>query len=137
MMSRKFNTTAVLVITLMALTGNIYAATGACPPTNAIKEAFKTTARGEVVVYKASGPDGRQWTGENPMSEQKELHQVEFEKAAIHSDNAQPVIACHYLDQNHEPVSMTLKTRVNAKPVGSAWAGNECKATNPALCTFE
>lgn len=136
-MSRNFNKIPAVVIILAALMGNAYAATSACPPPNAVKEAFKKTASGEVVVYNASGPDGQQWTGENPMTEQKELHQVEFEKAAIHNDKAAPFIACHYLDENHEAVSMTLKTHVNARPVGSAWDGTECKATNPAQCTFE
>ncbi|MGC6373524.1 DUF3757 domain-containing protein [Pseudomonas sp. K2I15] len=136
-MNRQFNKTSTLVIALMALTGNAYAATGACPPTNALTQAFKKTATGEVIVYAATGPGGQQWTGENPMTEQSELHQVEFEKALIQSNKGPSSVACHYLDQNHEPVRMTLKTQVNTKPVGSAWAENECKATNPALCTFE
>lgn len=136
-MSRKFTKTSVFVIPLMALMGNAYAASSACPPTNALTQDFKKTPNGEVVLYAASGPDGQQWVGKNPMTEQTELHQVEFEKAVVQSNKGQPIVACHYLDQNHEPVSMTLKSQVNTKPVGSAWAENECKATNPALCTFE
>ncbi|WP_439855459.1 hypothetical protein [Pseudomonas yamanorum] len=136
-MNRQLKKTSALVMTLMALAGNAYAGTGACPPTDALKDAFKKTPTGEVVAYTASGPGDQQWTGQNPMTEQKELHQVQFEKAVIQSSQGQSSVACHYLDQNHEPVSMTLKNPVNAKPVGSAWAGNECTATNPALCTFE
>ncbi|AMW83808.1 DUF3757 domain-containing protein [Pseudomonas sp. TH34] len=136
-MNRQLKKTSALVMTLMALAGNAYAGTAACPPTDALKDAFKKTPTGEVVAYTASGPGGQQWTGKNPMTEQKELHQVQFEKAVIQSSQGQSSVACHYLDQNHEPVSMTLKNPVNAKPVGGAWTGNECKATNPALCTFE
>ncbi|NVZ17555.1 MULTISPECIES: DUF3757 domain-containing protein [unclassified Pseudomonas] len=136
-MNRQLRKTSALVIALMALMGNVYAGTGACPPTHALKDAFKKTPTGEVVAYTASGPDGRQWTGQNPMTEQRELHQVQFEKAVIQSSQGQSSVACHYLDQNHEPVSMTLKNQVNARPLGSAWSGNECTATNPALCTFE
>eukprot|EP01132_Coremiostelium_polycephalum_P022601 gene22601-26828_t len=120
-MNRQLRKTSALVITLMALMGNVYA------------DAFKKTSTGEVVAYTASGPDGRQWTGQNPMTEQKDLHQVHFEKAVIQSSQGQSSVACHYLDQNHEPVSMTLKNQVNARPLGSAWSGNECTATNPAL----
>jgi len=136
-MNRQLKKTSALVITLMALVGNAYAGAGACPPTNALKDAFKKTPSGEVVAYTASGPGGQQWTGQNSMTEQTDLHQVQFEKAVIQSSQGQSSVACHYLDQNHEPVSMTLKNQANAKPVGSAWTGNECKATNPALCTFE
>ncbi|MDR0189098.1 DUF3757 domain-containing protein [Pseudomonas yamanorum] len=136
-MNRQLKKTSALVMTLMALAGNAYAGTAACPPTDALKDAFKKTPTGEVVAYTASGPGGQQWTGQNPMTEQKDLHQVHFEKAVIQSSQGQSSVACHYLDQNHEPVSMTLKNPVNAKPVGGAWTGNECKATNPALCTFE
>jgi len=136
-MNRQLKKTSALVMTLMALAGNAYAGTAACPPTDALKDAFKKTPTGEVVAYTASSPGGQQWTGKNPMTEQKELHQVQFEKAVIQSSQGQSSVACHYLDQNHEPVSMTLKNPVNAKPVGGAWTGNECKATNPALCTFE
>lgn len=136
-MNRQLKKTSALVMTLMALAGNAYAGTAACPPTDALKDAFKKTPTGEVVAYTASGPGGQQWTGQNPMTEQKDLHQVHFEKAVIQSSQGQSSVACHYLDQNHEPVSMTLKNPVNAKPVGGAWTGNECKATNPAICTFE
>jgi len=136
-MNRQLKKTSALVVTLMTLVGNAYAGTAACPPTHALKDTYKKTPTGEVVAYTASGPDGQQWTGQNPMTEQKDLHQVHFEKAVIQSSQGQSSVACHYLDQNHEPVSMTLKNPVNAKPVGSAWAGNECTATNPALCTFE
>ncbi|AUO23579.1 MULTISPECIES: DUF3757 domain-containing protein [unclassified Pseudomonas] len=136
-MNRQLRKTSALVIALMALMGNVYAGTGACPPTDALKDTYKKTPTGEVVAYTASGPDGRQWTGQNPMTEQKDLHQVHFEKAVIQSSQGQSSVACHYLDQNHEPVSMTLKNQVNARPLGSAWSGNECTATNPALCTFE
>jgi len=135
-MNKELKKTSAIVITLMCLIGNAYAATAACPATNAITQAFKRTGTGEIVVYTAPGPGGQLWTGKNPMSDQSDLRQVKFEGAVVHSNKGQTFVACRYLDLNNEAMSMTLKNQVNATPVGTAWAGKECKETNPALCTF-
>lgn len=128
-MTMDFKKVSAGVITMMVLMGNAYAATTACPAVSDIKQEVK----GQGYAYTAGD-----WMGENPMADESDLKNVMFKMAAIRSNSmGDAFVACDYEGKKNEAIRMTLKTKTVAKPVGTAWANNECKGSDPALCTFE
>lgn len=121
------------IITMMALMGNAYAATTACPAVSDIKQ----TADGNGFSYTAAAPNGQQWVGGNPRAEESDLKNVTFKMASIRTNASKIFVACDYEGKKDEAVRISLTTKPAAKPVGTAWKGNECKENNQELCTFE
>ncbi|MQU62263.1 DUF3757 domain-containing protein [Pseudomonas sp. FSL R10-1350] len=121
------------IITMMALMGNAYAATTACPAVSDIRQ----TADGNGFSYTAAAPNGQQWVGGNPMADESDLKNVTFKMASIRTNASKTFVACDYEGKKDEAVRMSLTTKPAAKPVGTAWKGNECKENNQELCTFE
>lgn len=122
------------IITMMALMGNAYAATTACPAVSDIKQ---------TIMYTAAAPNGQQWMGEDPRVDDTVLKNVTFKMAAIRTitekttGKTKTFVACDYEGKNDEGVRLSLTTQAAPKPIGTAWKGNECKANNQKLCTFE
>lgn len=132
-MTKSLTTMSAGIITMIALMGNAYAATTACPAVSDIKQ----TADGKGFSYTAAAPNGQQWVGENPMADESDLKNVTFKMASIRTNTSKTFVACDYEGKKDEAVRMSLTTKSAAKPVGTAWKGNECKENNQELCTFE
>ena len=132
-MTKSLTTMSAGIITMIALMGNAYAATTACPAVSDIKQ----TADGNGFSYTAAAPNGQQWVGENLMADESDLKNVTFKMASIRTNASKTFVACDYEGKKDEAVRMSLTTKSVAKPVGTAWKGNECKENNQELCTFE
>lgn len=133
-MTKSLTTMSAGIITMIALMGNAYAATTACPAVSDIKQ---------TIMYTAAAPNGQQWTGEDPRVDDTVLKNVTFKMATIRTvtekttGKTKTFVACDYEGKNDEGVRMSLTTQAAPKPVGTAWKGDECKDNNQALCTFE
>lgn len=133
-MTKSLTTMSAGIITMMALMGNAYAATTACPAVSDIKQ---------TIMYTAAAPNGQQWMGEDPRVDDTVLKNVTFKMATIRTitekttGKTKTFVACDYEGKNDEGVRLSLTTQAAPKPVGTAWKGNECKENNQELCTFE
>lgn len=133
-MTKSLTTMSAGIITMIALMGNAYAATTACPAVSDIKQ---------TIMYTAAAPNGQQWTGEDPRVDDTVLKNVTFKMATIRTvtekttGKTKTFVACDYEGKNDEGVRMSLTTQAAPKPVGTAWKGDECKDNNQALCSFE
>ena len=132
------------IITMMALMGNAYAASTACPAVSDIKQTVGHNERGvETTFYTAKAPYGQEWKGENEEAKESDLENVTFKMATIRTitekttGKPKTFVACDYEGKNDEGVRLSLTTQAAPKPIGTAWKGNECKENNQELCTFE
>ena len=66
-MTKSLTTMSAGIITMMALMGNAYAATTACPAVSDIKQ---------TIMYTAAAPNGQQWMGEDPRVDDTVLKNV-------------------------------------------------------------
>ena len=98
-MTKSLTTMSAGIITMMALMGNAYAATTACPAVSDIKQ----TDDGNGFSYTAAAPNGQQWVGGNPMADESDLKNVTFKMAAIRTNASKTFVACDYEGKKTRP----------------------------------
>ncbi|KPC23625.1 Transmembrane protein [Pseudomonas syringae pv. cilantro] len=132
-MNVKLKSISASLVIMAALMGNAYAAINGCPAVTEITQ----SPEGNGYLYKAAGPGGQAWGGENPMTDEVDLEKLKFTVAAVRSNaKGEYFVACDYEGLKKDGVRLIFKTQAVPNTSGAGWK-NECKADDPKLCAFE
>ncbi|MFK9003335.1 hypothetical protein [Pseudomonas pergaminensis] len=123
------------MLATMALVNTVGAATSTCPSIQAIKQ---TAMINGGYRYEASQPDGRAWTGENPLAAASYLNDSTFHDARYDANNK--TVTCTYKGpmNNDASFSVALKpvSAWNLIPPIGEWKGTYCEALAISKCSF-